>query len=191
MDLSQASERQQSPASEGMKHKSKEFKRLALSSSFGPQKRQKRKVSRQRLTSHLIYTTASIHHPWQSKSPSFHSPKEGEFVMRRGLLKKKVVFISSLRENFQTTCCIPFELHNLSDFLWNLKQPLWHITMCSISLICTELLFQAQIQLSVGIYKNMGANTQTQTWDSSQVSEPGLHTRWWRMRVVRQEELTK
>lgn len=60
-----------------MKHKGKEFKRLSLSSSFGLKGGKKEKVSERRLTSHLIYTMASIHHPWQSKSPSFHSPEEG------------------------------------------------------------------------------------------------------------------
>lgn len=74
MDLSQASQRQANLASNRMKNKGNEFKRDSPLSSFGPRRNKRRKGSKL-LTSHLIYTTSSIHHLWQSKSPFFHPPK--------------------------------------------------------------------------------------------------------------------
>ncbi len=59
MDLSRASERQQSPASEGMKHKGKEFKRFSLSSSFGLKRHQKKEKWASNV-SHLTSSTLRL-----------------------------------------------------------------------------------------------------------------------------------
>lgn len=96
MDLSQASQRQPNLASNRMKNKGNEFKRDSPSSSFGPRRNKKRKGSK-RLTSHLIYTTASIHHLWQSKSPFFHPPKGERLVMKRGFLKEKLFILPQIK----------------------------------------------------------------------------------------------
>lgn len=63
MDLSQASKLQLNLASNRTNNKGNQFKRDSPSSSFGP--RDEKGKGSKRLTSHLIYTATSIHHPWQ------------------------------------------------------------------------------------------------------------------------------
>lgn len=131
MNLSQPSERQEPGLRRGWNIKAKEFKCLSPSSSFGLN-RDRRKVNEQRLTSHLIYTTSPIHHPWQAKSPSFHSHKGEECLMGRGSLSKKSYFYF-VSEGKALRRLAAFHLNYIiyPIFFMNSPMAFEHITMCS------------------------------------------------------------